>query len=90
MRVGDVVLFFAGDGSDTLLLHRVTLRIPGLPYFFHAGDAAHARRPGIAHLSKVVGRADLPRRRPSARLIGASLVRGVRAGVGLVRHRRAR
>jgi hypothetical protein len=60
-RTGEVVLFEATRGH---VLHRVVLALPGLPWFLHLGDAGSGDGPGLAHVSRVVGRARLPRRRP--------------------------
>jgi hypothetical protein len=58
---GDVVLLETGAG-DACILHRVVFRVPLLPYFAHMGDAAACRGAGLAHMSRLVGRADLERR----------------------------
>jgi len=60
---GDVVLFETRDGTGTVL-HRVVARIPGTPWFVHCGDAGRRGGAGLARLDRVIGRADLPRRRP--------------------------
>lgn len=71
LRAGDVVLFETTDGA-ALVLHRVVFASALLPWFVHVGDAG--KRAGIAHRDRVIGRADLPRRRPSVR----ALVLGLR------------
>jgi hypothetical protein len=69
---GDVVLF-ASDDPATFVLHRVVLRVPAARYFIHAGDAARGTRGvGFARVDRVVGVADLARRRAHpARYLGA-------------------
>jgi hypothetical protein len=61
IRGGDVVLF---EASRAYVLHRVVLCLPGTAWFVHIGDAGSGEGPGLAHGSRVVGRAFLPRRRP--------------------------
>lgn len=56
-RVGDVVLY---QGDEALVLHRVLWRPAGIPWFVHRGDAVGAR-PGVAPVSRILGRADTPR-----------------------------
>jgi hypothetical protein len=86
IRVGEVVLFETLTGGS-LVLHRVVLRLPWIPYFLHLGDAGRPAGPGIAHLSRVLGRADLPRHPPSPRVLAQSVVRGLRAGGRLLGRR---
>jgi len=70
VRTGDVVVFETVDG-DRLMVHRVVASVPGLPWFFHAGDAPGTRNPRIAHKRRVLGRAVLPRQWPGRdRLLG--------------------
>jgi hypothetical protein len=64
IRAGDVVVLRSGS-SDAHVLHRVVLKVPGLPWFVHAGDSPSCRGLSLASTDQVVGCADLPRRRPS-------------------------
>ena len=70
VRIGDVALFQA-DGQDPVL-HRVVFRLPGVPYLLHAGDHRGARV-GLGRSDRIVGRAELPRRRPGLRDLGEGL-----------------
>lgn len=60
-RVGDVVLFAAGD---CLITHRVLARVPGSDggWILHAGDSGWGA--GFVRRSDVLGRVLAPRRRP--------------------------
>ena len=82
LRPGQVVLFETGDGKE-LVLHRVVLAVPGLPYFLHIGDAGRARGPGICHRDRVIARADLPVKRPSLAMLAAAARRTIRAAGNL-------
>lgn len=75
-RVGEVVLF---EGTRGLVLHRVVLSLPGVPWFLHIGDAGSGDGPGLAHTARIMGRARLPRRLPSPALLCAGLGRLARA-----------
>jgi len=72
VRVGDVVLFEARD-QKRWVLHRVLFKVPGLPWFVNAGDRAGTHGLGVASTHQVLGRADVPRRRPSPRRYWAAL-----------------
>lgn len=76
VRTGEVVLF---EGARGLVLHRVVLTLPGMPWFLHIGDAGSGDGPGLAHAARIVGRARLPRRLPSPAVLGAGIHRLGRA-----------
>lgn len=86
VRAGDVVLFETADGRDHVL-HRVVFKVPGLPFFLHIGDGGSGDGPGLVHLERLVGRADLPRRRPDLRTLAAGARRTVRAAIRVIRPR---
>ncbi len=77
VRAGDVILFEALRGG--YVLHRVVLRVPGTSWLIHAGDARHEPGPrlldrlGATRCERVIGRADVPRRRVSWRLRAEAL-----------------
>jgi hypothetical protein len=60
LRVGDVVLF--EGGHDDYILHRIVLLSPRRRWFLHTGDAPTPAGPRRALCSRIVGRAELPRR----------------------------
>jgi hypothetical protein len=62
---GDAVLFSSPRG-DYDVLHRLVFKLPLLPYFVHRGDAPTASV-GLARWERIVGCAELPRRRPMPR-----------------------
>lgn len=76
-RIGDVVLLETADGRD-LVLHRVILALPGLPWFWHDGDAG-APDPAPAHVRQLLGRANLARRAPRLAALAAIARRSARA-----------
>jgi hypothetical protein len=86
IRSGDVVLF---EARGAYVLHRVVLRVPGTGWFVHIGDAGSGEGPGLAHGSRVVGRALLPRRRPPLPVWWAGIKRLARAAQRLGRARAA-
>ena len=71
-RPGDVVLLQSPAGY---ILHRMIARLPGTDLLLHIGDSPVCTGPGLARMSRIIGRADLPRRPPGARVIKQSLVR---------------
>lgn len=73
---GDVVLF---AGARGLVLHRVVFSVLGTGWFLHIGDAGSGDGPGLARVSTVVGRADVPRRIPPASVYLAAFQRLGRA-----------
>lgn len=78
MRAGDVVLFRTSDGEG-LVLHRVVFAPRWSPWFVHIGDAG--ARAGLSHRDRVIGVADLPRRRPRVTAYargGARVLRALR------------
>ncbi len=81
LRAGDVVVFKSRT-SETHVLHRVVLKVPGLPWFVHLGDSPEAKA-GLASTSQVEGRADLPRQRPTLRNRWSGLERVVRGARNL-------
>jgi len=76
VRSGAVVLFETNTGEQ-LVLHRVVFASRWLPWFVHVGDAG--QRAGISRRERVVGVADLPRRRPSVSALWKSSARVIRA-----------
>jgi hypothetical protein len=70
-RVGDVVLF---DAGDSVVTHRVLARVPwgSDAWILHGGDDAWGA--GLSRQSRVLGRVLSPRRRPTLkrRLVGAA------------------
>ena len=62
IRWGDVVLF--ETKRDILVMHRVVLALPILPWIVQQGDAPGAR-PGLVRKCKLLGRAELPNKRPT-------------------------
>ena len=84
-RAGDVVLIEASPG---FILHRVVFRVPGTGWLVHMGDSPACKRPGIAHTSRIVGRAALPRRLPRPRMIAAGVLRAAAAARALMRRAR--
>jgi len=77
-RPGDVVLFETSDGARAVL-HRVVFASRWSPWFVHIGDAG--ARAGLSRRERVIGVADLPRRRPSVTALargGARLLRAAR------------
>lgn len=76
IRGGDIVLF---EASRAYVLHRVVLTVPGTAWFVHIGDAGSGEGPGLAHRSRLVGRALLPRRRPPLPVWWAGIKRLSRA-----------
>lgn len=64
LRPGDVFLFETTTGA--LELHRLVLALPG-GWLAHRGDNQIIARVGYTHRRLVIGRADLPRRRPRPR-----------------------
>ncbi len=85
IRAGDVVLLenAAGDGA---VLHRVLALLPGTPWFLHGGDAGRRGGAGLARRERIIGRAQLPRRRPPV----AAYVAAAAATVDLIRRRARR
>jgi hypothetical protein len=83
VRSGEVALFAALRGG--YVLHRVVFAVPGTGWFVHVGDAGSGDGPGLAHVSRLVGRAVVARRRRSLSV----WVAGVRR-VGLAAARLAR
>jgi hypothetical protein len=88
VRSGDVALFECPD-SETYLLHRVVFRVPGTDWVAHIGDAG-TDYPRFARLSRVVGRADLPRRPLRTRTYRAAVGVLARAAVRRLRRRLGR
>ena len=66
-RAGEVVVL-STLAEDTQVLHRVVLKVPCLPWFVHVGDSPTCRGPSLASTTRVLGCAELPRRRPSFRV----------------------
>jgi Peptidase S24-like len=83
VRSGEVALFAALRGGH--VLHRVVLAVPGTGWFVHIGDAGSGDGPGLAHLSRLVGRAVVPRRRPSLAMRAAAVQRVARAAARVMR-----
>lgn len=76
-RAGEVVAF---RGSRGLIVHRVWLAVPGVPWFVHAGDGVCAE-PGIARADRVVGRVAGAPARPVTWAQRAAAVRRVARGL---------
>lgn len=83
-RAGDVVLLEAGCGY---ILHRLIARVPGTDWLLHIGDSPACVQPSLARLSRVMGRADVPRRAPDARVMSLSLLRLAAAARAVIRRR---
>jgi len=63
LRSGDVVVF-SGEG-DYDIVHRFIFKLPFAPYFVHRGDAVGAQV-SLGRWDRIVGVAELPRRRPTS------------------------
>lgn len=74
VRAGEVVVFETADGEG-LVLHRVVLALPGVAWIAHVGDASSPRGTALFHRDRLIGRADVARRRPRT---AAVVVAGVR------------
>ncbi len=74
---GQVALFEALRGG--YVLHRVVFPVPGTGWFVHIGDASGAA-PGVAHRARLIGRALVPARIPTASVWAAAIARAARAG----------
>lgn len=83
VRSGEVALFAALRGG--YVLHRVVFAVPGTGWFVHIGDAGSGDGPGLAHVSRLVGRARVPRRLPSLPVWAAAVQRVARAAVRVTR-----
>ena len=83
VRSGEVALFAALRGG--YVLHRVVLAVPGTGWFVHIGDAGSGDGPGLAHVSRLVGRARVARRRPSLPVWLAAMQRVARAAARVTR-----
>ncbi len=66
VRRGDVFLFEHASGA--LGLHRLIARLPG-GWIVHCGDHPTAQ-PGVTRVEQIIGRAEVARRRPTARQAG--------------------
>lgn len=87
-RVGEVVLFETAD-RQSYVLHRLVWRAPGVPWFLHLGDAGSPIGPRFARVERIVGVAELPRRRPGPRTV-AAVARALARGAWRVGARRLR
>jgi hypothetical protein len=83
VRSGEVALFAALRGG--YVLHRVVLAVPGTGWFVHVGDAGSGDGPGLAHVSRLVGRAIVARRRPSLPVWAAAVQRAGLAAARVAR-----
>ena len=80
---GDVVVFETADG-DALMLHRVVLVLPGIPWIAHLGDASRPRSTGLFHRSRLIGVVDVSRRDPRTAATAFAMVRLARRGFGRI------
>jgi hypothetical protein len=88
VRSGEVALFEALRGG--YVLHRVVLAVPGTGWFVHIGDAGSGDGPGLAHVSRLVGRARVARRLPPLPVWIAAVQRIARAATRVTRRALAR
>jgi len=81
VRAGDVVVFETADGA-ALMLHRVVLALPNVPWIAHLGDASRPRATALFHRDRLIGVADVPKRPPRTAAVVMALARLARRGVG--------
>jgi len=72
VRPGDVFVFVTGGGE--LEMHRLVVELPR-GWLVHRGD--NGARYGWTRVERVVGRCELPRRRPPARAIAGAIAASV-------------
>lgn len=81
-RVGRVAAFLTEHGA--VELHRLVAPGPG-GWWTHLGDNQADPTPGLVHASHILGMADVPARRPSARQIVRAMTRIAGAAVTVAR-----
>ncbi len=83
LRIGDVILFET-SANNALVLHRIVLAIPGLPWVAQVGDAAAARATALIPRSRVIGVApSIPSFNPRPAALCVAIYRYSRRGIRL-------